>query len=292
MSSLLPAATDTTGTPSPAPRDTLHFPPTHQAQLAPYLPSPPNTKPSLPHVTLTFATSLDSALSLAPGTQTFLSGPQSKAMTHFLRSQHAAILIGVGTAIADDPSLNCRLEGVGGFGGEGLEGQPRPVVLDPMGRWDVNGESKVIRLAREGKGRGPWVVTAEKSVGGLVVEGREVLGRTGGRYIVVPSTEVGGREAMEWRDVFSTLHDLGIRSVMVEGGAGVINGLLEPRNAELVDSVVVTVAPTWLGEGGVVVSPPKRFDQDGKRVPTARLKDVRWIPLGEDVVMCGRLLAS
>lgn len=210
-------------------------------------------------------------------------------MTHFLRSQHAAILIGVGTAIADDPSLNCRLAGVGGYGGKGLEGQPRPVVLDPMGRWDVDGESKVIRLAREGKGRGPWVVVAEESVGGLVVEEREVLGRAGGRYVVVPSMEVGRREVMEWRDVFSTLYDLGIRSVMVEGGAGVINGLLEPRNAELVDSVVVTVAPTWLGEGGVVVSPPKRFDQDGKRVPTARLKDVRWIPLGEDVVMCGRL---
>ncbi|KAJ9657973.1 2,5-diamino-6-(ribosylamino)-4(3H)-pyrimidinone 5'-phosphate reductase [Coniosporium apollinis] len=288
MASLPPTATDTT--PTPAPRDTLHFPPTHQAQLAPYLPSPTTTKPSLPHVTLTFATSLDSALALAPGTQTLLSGPQSKAMTHFLRSQHDAILVGVGTAIADDPSLNCRLEGVGGYGGRELEGQPRPVVLDPMGRWDVSEESKVIRLAGEGRGKAPLVLVSDCNMWREAGEERRKLLRSvGGHYIWVPSTEVNGRHVMEWREIFSTLHDLGIKSAMVEGGAGVINGLLEPRNAELVDSVVVTIAPTWLGQGGVVVSPPKRVDQDGRRVLAARLKDVKWIPLGEDVVVCGRL---
>ncbi|KAJ9641127.1 2,5-diamino-6-(ribosylamino)-4(3H)-pyrimidinone 5'-phosphate reductase [Coniosporium tulheliwenetii] len=243
MASLPPTATDTT--PTPAPRDTLHFPPTHQAQLAPYLPSPTTTKPSLP-----------TALALAPGTQTLLSGPQSKAMTHFLRSQHDAILVGVGTAIADDPSLNCRLEGVGGEG----RGKAPLVLVSDCNMWREAGEER-----------------------------RKLLRSVGGHYIWVPSTEVNGRHVMEWREIFSTLHDLGIKSAMVEGGAGVINGLLEPRNAELVDSVVVTIAPTWLGQGGVVVSPPKRVDQDGRRVLAARLKDVKWIPLGEDVVVCGRL---
>src|SRR4051812_7789929 len=114
-------------------RDSLEFPAEDRAKIDEYLLQ--NTanrgNTSRPHVTLTFATSLDSQLSLAPGVRTTLSGPRSKAMTHYLRSKHDAILVGVGTAIADDPGLNCRLHGVGGYGGQGLEGQPRPLILDP-----------------------------------------------------------------------------------------------------------------------------------------------------------------
>src|SRR5947207_2217592 len=78
------------------------------------------TPTAKPHVTLTYAASLDSSISLSPGTQTHLSGHLSKAMTHYLRSRHSAILIGVGTAAVDDPGLNCRLDDVVAL--EGLEG--------------------------------------------------------------------------------------------------------------------------------------------------------------------------
>ncbi|EHK99335.1 putative 5-amino-6-(5-phosphoribosylamino)uracil reductase [Glarea lozoyensis 74030] len=121
------------------PRDVLHYPSIHRTFLEPHLPpKTPSTASPYPFTTLTFATSLDSQLALSPGAPTALSGPESKAMTHYLRSRHDAILIGVGTAVADNPSLNCRIEGVGGYGGEGLEGQPRPIVLDPRARWEVN----------------------------------------------------------------------------------------------------------------------------------------------------------
>jgi 2,5-diamino-6-(ribosylamino)-4(3H)-pyrimidinone 5'-phosphate reductase len=111
-----------------ATRDALHYPDASRRFLIPYLPLPlpsPDTfeplsaKPATPypHVTLTYAQSLDGAIAAAPGVQTALSGPESKAMTHYLRSQHDGILVGIGTAMADDPSLNCRLEGVGGYGG-------------------------------------------------------------------------------------------------------------------------------------------------------------------------------
>ena len=101
-------------------RGELVYPEKDRGFLEPYIPAP-NRQPrdaTLPFVTLTFATSLDSALSLAPGAQTALSGPQSKAMTHYLRSRHDGIMVGVGTAIADNPSLNCRIRGIGGYGGE------------------------------------------------------------------------------------------------------------------------------------------------------------------------------
>ena len=134
---------------SDLPKDTLHFPAANLTFLDAHLPPKEHGKPdrlSPLFTTLTFATSLDSQLALSPGAPTALSGPQSKGMTHYLRSRHDAILIGVGTAVADNPSLNCRLEGVGGYGGRNLEGQPRPVVVDPTARWDFSEDSKIFQL--------------------------------------------------------------------------------------------------------------------------------------------------
>jgi 2,5-diamino-6-(ribosylamino)-4(3H)-pyrimidinone 5'-phosphate reductase len=264
------------------PRDALVFPSDQAQSIDRYLPDPSTStspSPSKPHVTLTFATSLDSQLSLAPGVQTALSGPESKAMTHYLRSKHDAILIGIGTAIADDPSLNCRIEGVGGYGGEGLEGQPRPVVIDPNGRWYFSAESKVLRLAKEGKGKAPWVVTRS----GLDDGRKKLLESVGGKILEFPASEA----SILWTAILDALVEEGVRSVMVEGGGGVINDLLVPANIGLVDSVIVTIAPVWLGKGGVQVCPDARVD-GGHRVPVSRLKDVKWVPLGEDIVLCGQ----
>ena len=273
-------------------RDTLHFPPAHRAFLEPHLPPTASSRPSSstststrPFTTVTFATSLDSQLSLSPGTRTTLSGPQSKAMTHYLRSRHDAILIGVGTAAADDPGLNCRLDGVGGYGGEGLVSQPRPVVLDPSARWEFGAGSKVLQLAREGRGRAPFVIVA--GMAGVGRETREVLEEAGGKFITVGG---GDENRFEWGDVLRALSAEGLRSVMIEGGGAVINSLLQPANFSLVDSVIVTIAPTWLGVGGVVVSPPRRLDEGGNPMAAARLHHVQWHPFGEDVVMCGKLM--
>ncbi|KAL2114411.1 hypothetical protein VUR80DRAFT_8101 [Thermomyces stellatus] len=253
----------------------LTFPPEDAKKLAPYLPPPdaPTNAPNRPFVTLTFATSLDSSLSLAPGTRTRLSGPESKAMTHYLRSRHDAICVGVGTAVADDPALNCRIAG--------CESQPRPVVLDPRGRWSVDARSKVLEAAREGRGRPPLVVTGVRDR----LAYADVLEGAGGRSIRVRVDDSG---RADWKEVLGELRREGIRSVMVEGGGVVINSLLDPANHDLVDSVIVTIAPTWLGQGGVVVS-PERVYEGGNPIPAARLSDVSWNPLGEDVVLCGRL---
>lgn len=276
----------------PPPREAIQFPKIERQLLDPYLstkssnPSISNKDDSL-HTTLTFATSLDSSLSLSPGTQTHLSGPGSKAMTHFLRSRHDAILIGVGTAIADDPSLNCRLEGVGGYGGEGLTGQPRPVIVDPSLRWDWSIESKVLRLSSEKKGKAPWIISRREPDKGR----KEVLEGLGGRYVILKPSEVlrssDETSLVAWHAILNSLFENGIHSVMIEGGGKVINELLHSRNFNLVNSVIVTIAPTWLGKGGVLVCPDERR-KEGMKVPVGRLTDVKWVPLGEDVVLCGR----
>jgi 2,5-diamino-6-(ribosylamino)-4(3H)-pyrimidinone 5'-phosphate reductase len=205
-------------------------------------------------------------------------------MTHFLRAHHDAILVGAGTAVADDPGLNSRLRD--------QRRQPRPIVLDPRGKWAVHEGSKVVRIAREGKGLGPWVLVADDHGDGTSVAvdeaRRRVVEEVGGRYIPLEARAEGGR--FEWADVLGLLKREGLESVMVEGGGEVINSLLASPGNELVDSVIVTIAPTWLGQGGVVVSPPRTVGEDGQPAQPVRLTGVKWCPLGEDVVLCGKIM--
>ena len=73
---------------------------------------------------------------------------------------------------------------------------------------------------------------------------------------------------------------------MIEGGASIISTFLS--TPELVQSVIVTIAPTWLGNGGVMVSPDQR-KKEGVKVNAARLGQTMWRQFGADAVLCGRL---
>lgn len=241
-------------------------------------------------------------------------------MTHYLRSRHDAICIGVGTVIADDPSLNCRIAaetlhressssaGVGALLGlasvstgeaairetnNGITAsQPRPIVIDPGLRWDFTAESKVMQLARTGKGLAPYIVTAVPQPPKNKIELLEDLG---GKFIVLNPIKTDGTNAatsgqrFDWPSILTAVRDEGLQSIMIEGGGAVINSLLSEDNAQLVDSVIVTIAPTWLGQGSVFVSPPRQTSPDGKPNAVARLTNTAWIPLGEDVVLCGKI---
>ena len=269
------------------PSNTLRFPDIYHPIIEPYLPPADLAvdKGKFPFVTLTYASSMDSFLAISPGVQTLLSGPQSKAMTHYLRSKHDAILIGVGTALADDPGLNCRLEGVGGYGGLGWEGQPRPVIIDPKARWFLTPQTRVLQTVSEGKGRGPWIIVAP----GFAMDPSrlELVKYYGGKYLGLPGKELGYE--LGWEAILKALAAEGIRSVMIEGGGTVINELLQPEHSRFVSSVVITVAPTYLGTGGVVVCPSRNLDAAGRPRPVVRFEDVNWQSMGEDVVMCGRI---
>jgi 2,5-diamino-6-(ribosylamino)-4(3H)-pyrimidinone 5'-phosphate reductase len=234
-------------------------------------------------------------------------------MTHYLRSRHDGILVGIGTVVADNPSLNCRLSGVAGYEDatetlpatsdttmhsmDHLHGQPRPIVLDPRARWDVGRPEgwKVLELARQGKGKAPFVITCSAPS----EEQRTVLQSVGGLYYTVDVSLHHAKSAetvldpqglrMGWEAILHLLSQIGIESVMIEGGGNVINQLLEDRNREYVTSVIVTIAPVWLGTGGVIVSPCRASDEEDKgEKAVARLQKVKWITLGEDVVLCGR----
>ncbi|KAF2717902.1 bacterial bifunctional deaminase-reductase [Polychaeton citri CBS 116435] len=240
--------------------------------------------PGLPFVTLTYASSLDGMISLSPGVRTTLSGPETKSMTHYLRMHHDAILVGAGTAIADDPGLNSR------YPGATLDTQPQPVIVDLRARWDVSGKN-VLRLTSGRQGKAPWIIS------NLDVLPNQALSDAGGSLVHVEfdsTSEAGGGlgvphtqgQQCSWSSILRSLRKRGIGSIMIEGGARVINSLLaEPM---LVDSVIVTIAPTWLGVGGVAVAPSPKFDDAGQRVNSARLEHTVWRQFGADAVLCGR----
>ncbi|KAJ0422532.1 dihydrofolate reductase-like domain-containing protein [Aspergillus carlsbadensis] len=268
----------------PVPPDTLAFPQFPLDFLEPYLPRKDERR-EFPHVTLSYASSMDSKISLLPGMQTVLSGPEAKLMTHYLRSRHDAILIGVGTVLADNPGLNCRLQGAGGYGGLGRMWQPRPVVVDPLGRWPVHPDCRMLRTAVEGKGRAPWVVVSPGAQ--IHPQTLMMLKGYGGDYLRIMEYHQNWR--LRWEPILRALASEGIKSVMIEGGGRVLSELLNPEYTEFIDSIIVTIAPTYLGSGGVGVSPDSKRDAQGKPNAALNPREVKWVPMGQNVIMCGKI---
>lgn len=149
-------------------------------------------------------------------------------MTHYLRSRHDAIMVGIGTAKADNPGLNTRYSE---DGNEivGMDSQPRPFVLDPGGRWRVEDTPKLFSLAETGEGRAPWWVVGHGGEGldeGLV---ERIEGFGGG---VCDAGQYGNREdGVDWDTILRNMSKTGIRSVMIEGG-GTVRILGEPSNSQ------------------------------------------------------------
>ena len=175
-----------------------------------------------PFITLSYAQSVDGSIAARRGQPLALSGPQSLAMCHQLRARHDAILVGSGTVLADDPRLTVRLTS-----GE----NPQPIILDSRLRFPP--EANLWRHPD----RQPWIVT---TLGADAARVRELEAR-GARLFCLPP-DAQGRVALP--ALLQTLSDLGIGSVMVEGGAQIITGFLAQR---LADRVVVTIAPLLVG---------------------------------------------
>lgn len=261
--------------------NSLHLDPKHINALLKYLPidtEDKSTDSKLPTITLTYATSLDSNISVAPRTTTKLSGLETKAMTHYLRAHHDAILVGATTAITDNPNLISRWVEAH----DNLTRQPRPIVMDPSGRWlaGLAGHENLFRLAREERGQTPWVFVDSASV--VEPKALAVLESSGGECLFITDLK-SENSSICWIPVLAEMANRGIRSLMVEGGATVLNDLLRKQNQNLISTLVITIAPVYLGSGGVAVSPEKiEYNRE-----VLRLQDVCWIQMGEDVVMAG-----
>ena len=207
---------------------------------------------SYPWVTLTYAQSLDGSITSARGQPLGLSGPESMKMTHHLRSNHDAILVGIGTVLADNPRLTAR--------GVGKE-QPQPVVLDSKLRFPLT--SKLFEHTKK-----PWIATSIEAPAALKKRLKDLQAD-----VIEFGLDSNGYVPLD--DLLKELWNRGIRSLMVEGGSRVITQFLVHK---FVDGVVITIAPTFVGGLSVI---EKRMSRE--------IKDVFVEKAGEDIVIWGRL---
>jgi 2,5-diamino-6-(ribosylamino)-4(3H)-pyrimidinone 5'-phosphate reductase len=145
----------------------------------------------------------------------------------------------------------------------------------------------MLKIVAEGRARAPWIVVAPGAM--LHPVAVSTLKAHGGEYLMVHDHQPEGH-GMNWEGIFGILYNEGIKSIMIEGGGIVLSELLKAKYAHLIDSVIVTIAPTFLGKAGVQVSPDSNFGGEQGKPIESRLKEVKWQPMGtEDVIMCGKI---
>ncbi|MER9625545.1 bifunctional diaminohydroxyphosphoribosylaminopyrimidine deaminase/5-amino-6-(5-phosphoribosylamino)uracil reductase RibD [Mesorhizobium sp. M0222] len=206
-----------------------------------------------PEVILKLALSSDGKIGRHGAGQVAITGDIARREVYLMRAEADGILVGIGTALEDDPALTVRLPG--------LENRsPARIVLDRQIR--LPEASKLV----SGTDRVPLYVAASLGADPLR---RSVLERAGVRFIGTETHEGG----VALPELLEDLGALGMASVLVEGGAKVASAFLAEG---LIDRIVLFQGPEAIGEGGIV-SPV-----DANHIP-AGFRKLREMRFGEDV---------
>jgi len=205
-----------------------------------------------PWVRIKLAQSLDGHIALANGSSQWISGPEARADVQNWRARSDAILTGIGTVLADDPSLNVR--------NSKSARQPARIIVDSQWRMPVN--ARLLSLPGD-------VIIAGLSDNPVP----QALRKTTANCMVLPSSE--GRV-----DMTALLAELGKRAfneVQLEAGATLCGTLIQQG---LVDELLIYQAPIILGGGAVSPFAAPRLDKMDDRV---HLKWVDSRRIGKDL---------
>ena len=179
-------------------------------------------RPDRPYVLLKYAQTLDGRIATRNGDSKWISGEEERRVSHALRAACDAVLVGVGTVLQDDPQLTVRM--VPGA-------SPIRIVLDSNLR--IPSDAKVLSddaatIVMTGPDGDPSRAAELRRVGCAVRQVRR------------------GPSGVDVSTALADLRQLGVQSVMVEGGSAVITSLLA---AGLVDRLIVSISPTVVGAG-------------------------------------------
>ncbi|MFZ5646522.1 MAG: bifunctional diaminohydroxyphosphoribosylaminopyrimidine deaminase/5-amino-6-(5-phosphoribosylamino)uracil reductase RibD [Bacillota bacterium] len=217
-----------------------------------------------PFVVLKAAVSLDGKIATRTGESRWITGPEARAYGHRLRDRYDAIMVGINTVLADNPSLTTRLPGVGK--------DPVRIVLDSHARTPAG--SKVINSSRDA--RAIIIVTP-----GAPGERVEALKNAGAEVICLPESE--GRVNM--KALFPELARRGITSVLIEGGGHVHASALA---SGMVDKVVWFIAPKLIG--GIQAPGPLGGPGPEKLSDAVLLDRVTVSKIGDDILFEGYIM--
>ena len=215
-------------------------------------------KEGRPLVTLKLASTLDGRIATHAGESRWITGETARRAAHALRGRHDGVLVGVGTVMADDPDLTCRLPGF----------RPTPivrVVADSHLRTPLT--KRLIASARTAP---TWMLIRE----GTDPDRRRAFADLGVRLFELPGSPLGVELAAGLR----ALGEAGITRLMVEGGAQIAAALLRAR---LVDRIAWFHAPGVMGGDGWPAV--QAFGVEGlAEMPRFTRRDT--MPVGSDVL--------
>ncbi len=180
-----------------------------------------------PYVRAKLAMSLDGRTAMASGESKWITGDAARFDVQRLRARSSAILTGLGTVLADDPSMNVRL---GEDEYAGALRQPLRVVLDP--RLSTPPTARMLTLP----GRTLVVTACDEE------EPREALQAAGADVLLLPARE----DVIDLPELLRELAALEINEILLETGATLSGAMLE---AGLIDELVVYLAPHLMGDG-------------------------------------------
>ncbi len=207
-----------------------------------------------PQVTLKLAISADGKAAAAGRKPVAITGDAVRDRVHLLRAQSDAIMIGVGTALADDPMLTCRLPGM-------AKNSPVRIVLDSRLRLPV--ASRLVQSAYEVP---VWAVAGSRAS----LEAESILLAHGVEVLRSPEST----DPLDLKDVLGRLAARGVTRLMVEGGPTLTSALIA---ADLVDAAVLFHSAKVVGDDGL-----DALDAAAQAILTERLKRVASEPVGAD----------
>lgn len=216
-----------------------------------------------PWVLFKSAMTLDGKVATRSGDSKWISGTDSRALVHHWRAECDAVIVGIGTALADDPQLTARIDGVGR--------QPRRVVFDALGRLPLDG--RLVRDAREI----PLTVVVSRAAPRAATDALEAHGA---EVIVAPGENEPAR-------VVSALDQLGaaeISSVMLEGGPRLAGAFLD---AGEIDEVRLFLAPVILG--GRTARDPLEGEGVEQIADAVRAHSLQCEHVGDDMLISARI---
>lgn len=182
-----------------------------------------------PLVSLKIATSLDGKVATANGDSQWITGAAARRYGHKLRAEHDAILTGIGTVLADDPALTCRIDGLETY-------SPTRIVIDA--KLQIPMDSQLVQTASQVP---LWVITSDDAVTGHHAAELSALGAT-----IIPCASNGDR--INLNQAIATIAEHDVTRLLVEAGSSLTSAMLRDT---LVDQLYWFRAPFALGNDGL-----------------------------------------
>lgn len=175
-----------------------------------------------PFVVAKIAQTIDGKIALSSGKSKWITGDAARKKGHELRNMYDAILVGIGTVLADDPMLNCRLAG--------KTNDPIKIILDSSAQIPI--ESKLLQ------DRGKVILATTSYADECRLHKLQDMG------VEVIKTS---QDTVNLKELLMKLYDMGISSILVEGGPRILTSFLREK---LLDKLVVFLAPKIIGGDG------------------------------------------